>query len=83
MHSVDVKSILIGGLLVVLVLCLLGPATYPKTGYLGQYQIETNQDYAFVLDTSTGQVWSTRANDVAEGGNIIDPNSSFSLPKNW
>ena len=81
MHSVDVKSILIGGLLVVLVLCLLGPATYPKTGYLGQYQIETNQDFAFVLDTSTGQVWSTKANDIA--GSFIDPNSSFSLPKNW
>ncbi|MFC1605225.1 hypothetical protein ACFL5F_09390 [Planctomycetota bacterium] len=81
MHSVDFKSILIGGLLVALVLCLLGPATYPKTEYLGQYEIETNQDYAFVLDTITGQVWSKRANDNV--GNIIDPNNPFYLPKNW
>ncbi len=82
MHSIDVKSILIGGLLVALVLCLLGAGTLPITEYFGRYEIETNPDYAFVLDTTTGQVWSTRAtNDIA--GNYIDPNSSFSLPKNW
>ena len=81
MHSVDVKSILIGGLLAAIFLCLLGPATYTKTEYLGQYHIETNQDFAFVLDTITGQVWSAKAND--KGGNFIDPNSAFSLPKNW
>ena len=81
MHSVDLKSILIGGLLVALFLCLLGPVTYPKTGYLGQYEIETNPDYAFVLDTTTGQVWSKRANDNV--GNIIDPNNPFFFFYNW
>jgi len=80
MHSVDVKSILIGGLLVALVLCVLGGTT-TEPAYDGRYQIETNPDYAFVLDTTSGQVWSTRAND--SSGNLIDPNSTFSLPKLW
>jgi hypothetical protein len=80
MYSIDVKSILIGGLLVALVLCMLGAGTSPVTEYYGRYQIETNPNYAFVLDTTTGQVWSTQAND---SGIFIDPNSAFSLPKPW
>jgi hypothetical protein len=81
MRSIDMKSILIGGLLAALVLCMLGGTTVGPESY-GRYQIETNPDYAFVLDTTTGQVWSTQAtNDIA--GIFIDPNSAFSLPKLW
>jgi hypothetical protein len=79
MLSIHVKSILIGGLLAALVLCMLGGTTAGPESY-GRYQIETNPDYAFVLDTTTGQVWSTKANDNIE---LIDPNSAFSLPKSW
>ena len=81
MHSVNVKSLLIGGLLVALVLCLMGAELIPGTEHHGRYQIETNPGYAFVLDTDTGQVWSTRAN--ANDLGPIDPNSAFSLPKIW
>ena len=81
MYSFDVKNILIGDLLAAFVLCLLGAGTSPITEYYGRYQIETNPDYAFVLDTTTGQVWSTKAND--DPGIFIDPNSAFSLPKPW
>jgi hypothetical protein len=80
MYSIDVKSILIGGLLVALVLCLLGGTT-TEPEHDGRYQIETNPNYAFVLDTTTGQVWSTNANDNTRTS--IDPNSAFILPKLW
>ena len=81
MCSVNAKSLLLGGLAVVLVLCLQGAEPFVVPEYYGRYQIETNEGYAFVLDSATGQVWSTLA--VADDGIIasIDPNSPFSLPK--
>ena len=81
MCSVNAKSLLLGGLAVVLVLCLLGAEPFVVPEHYGRYQIETNEGYAFVLDSATGQVWSTIA--IANDGIIarIDPNSPFSLPK--
>ena len=56
MCSVNAKSLLLGGLAVVLVLCLLGAEPFVVPEHYGRYQIETNEGYAFVLDSATGQV---------------------------
>jgi hypothetical protein len=58
LRSINIRSFLIGGLLVFSVMCLLGAANYVLPQYHGRFQIDTNQDYAFVLDSATGQVWS-------------------------
>ena len=83
MCVVNAKSFLIGGLSIALALCLLGAEPFADTEYHGRYQIETNEGHAFVLDSATGQVWSTVA--VGNEGFIatIDPNSPFSLPKTF
>ena len=60
MHrSIDMKSVLIGGLLVVLILCVAGAVPFLHPEWHGRFQIETNDYYAFILDSATGQVWSS------------------------
>ncbi len=59
MHrSIDIKSILIGGLLTALVLLLTGIVPYAPPEEYGRFQMATNDNYAFILDSATGQVWS-------------------------
>ncbi len=58
LRSIDTKSLLVGGLLVFSVVCLIGGAPYVAPEYHSRFQIATNQDNAFVLDSATGQVWS-------------------------
>ncbi|MHC4353646.1 MAG: hypothetical protein ACYTE3_03065 [Planctomycetota bacterium] len=70
-------------MLVVLVLCLLGADPFVDPERHGRYEIETNEGYAFVLDSATGQVWSTLAVSGAGFTAWIDPNSPFSLPKSF
>jgi hypothetical protein len=81
MRSVNAKSFLLGASAVVMVLCLLGAEPFAGPEHYGRYQIETNQGFAFVLDSATGQVWSTRAYLNDSFASSIDPNSPFSLPK--
>ncbi len=59
--SIDLKSFLLGGLLVLLVLCVLGamPRQAPL-GSVGRFAITSSHvdaAEAYVLDTMTGQVW--------------------------
>lgn len=71
-RTIDFKSALIGGLLAVVILCLLGAVPFAATEEYGRFQIETNNDYALVLDSATGQVWSS---------SFINPDSDFHAPK--
>ncbi len=80
-RSVDVKSLLIGALLLALVLCMVGAVPFMEPEYYGRFQIETNPGHAFVLDTATGQVWTVRAYSSDSHSSMVDPNSNFSLPK--
>ena len=52
----DLRSFLIGAVLAMCVFLALGAARNdsPK---VGRFQIETNEDHVFVVDTATGQVW--------------------------
>ncbi len=58
LRSINAKSLVVGGLLVLTVVCLIGGAPYVAPEYHSRFQIATNQDHAFVLDSATGQVWS-------------------------
>lgn len=59
MHrSIDIKSVLIGGLLVALVLFLTGTVPYANPEEYGRFQIAANENHAFILDSATGQVWT-------------------------
>ena len=60
MHrTIDMKSVLIGGLLVALILCVVGAVSFAQPEEYGRFQIETNDSHAFILDSATGQVWSS------------------------
>ena len=60
MHrSIDIKSVLIGGLLVALTLFLLGAVPIMNREDYDRFKIETNDSHAFILDSATGQVWSS------------------------
>ena len=64
MKSIDLKSFLIGGLLVLVVLCVLGamPRLSPP-GPVGRYALvvpDLPGDNSYVIDTTTGQVWQGR-----------------------
>ncbi len=58
--SIDLKSFLLGALLVLCILCVLGamPRQSP-IGPVGRFAITTShvEPEAFILDTMTGQVW--------------------------
>lgn len=81
MNANNVKNLLPGGLPVVVVLYLTGAEPFFTSQYIGRYQIEANESYARVLDSATGQVWSTLAIGSGDIISPIDPNSPFSLPK--
>ncbi len=79
-RSIDMKSVLIGGLFVALILSLVGAVPFVQPEEYGRFQLETNDGRAFLLDNATGQVWSSGF--IPPNSNIIssaDPN--FHAPK--
>jgi hypothetical protein len=55
--KIDIKSTLVG--FEVGVLVMLGIAAASSPGSVGRYQIAGAANHGMVLDTATGQVWST------------------------
>lgn len=67
----DLRSLLIGGLLALLVVCVLGatPRLRPSPGPVGRYTLiasPVSDQHAYVIDTITGQVWPRRV----DGGTL-------------
>ena len=58
-RSIHLRIAVIGGLLVALVLCLSGAVPTVNLGEYDRFKIEANDSHAFVLDSATGQVWSS------------------------
>jgi hypothetical protein len=56
--SIDLKSAIVGGLIVALALCAIGAIRFAPSDQYGRFQIATNPDHGFLLDTATGQVWT-------------------------
>jgi hypothetical protein len=79
-RHIDLKSVLLGGMLVLLVLCLAGAVPVVSETAGGRFQLGTNDSYAFVLDSATGQVWSLSASSSRYGPAGSDPND-FHAPK--
>ena len=77
MHrSIDMKSLLIGGLIGALILCAVGAVPFVEPEEYGRFQIETNDSHAFILDSATGQVWSS-----IFLGDLFEPDPSFHADK--
>ena len=81
-RSIDMKSALIGGFVVVLILCLVGAVHYVSPEQYGRFEIETNDNYAFILDSATGQVWSKEF-PYNRPGFIVYPDPNFHAPKTY
>jgi hypothetical protein len=79
-RSVDIKSALIGGFVVSLILCLVGAVTFVPPEEYGRFQIAANDGYAFILDSATGQVWSQMLIDPL-GRFYAEPDPNFYAPK--
>jgi hypothetical protein len=79
-RSIDIKSFLIGGLLATLILCLVGAVPLVAPEEYGRFEIETNDGYAFVLDSATGQVWSSMFLSPATGL-VVGHDPNFHVPK--
>ena len=77
MHrSIDMKSVLIGGLLVALILCLVGAVPFVNLEDYDRFKIETNDSHAFILDSATGQVWSS-AFYIGNNAVLVDNDPNF------
>ena len=78
-RSIDIKSALVGGFVVAIVLFLFGAVPFVTPEEHGRFQIETNNGHAFILDTATGQVWSELFPDIQSV--IVAPDPNFFVPK--
>jgi hypothetical protein len=56
--SIDVKSAVLGGLVVALVVCSIGAVCHVPGEAYGRFQIFADSGHTFILDHSNGQVWS-------------------------
>jgi hypothetical protein len=81
-RSIDVKSALIGGFVVALFLCLVGAVYYVPPEDFGRFQIETNDSHAFILDSATGQVWSSGFY-VSPSAIRVEHDPNFYAPKTY
>ena len=82
-RSIDMKSALVGGLVVALFLCLVGAVYYVPPDNFGRFKIEVNDGHAFVLDSATGQVWSEPLVYPEGGIRPIEPDPNFYAPKTY
>lgn len=80
-RSIDMKSALICGFVVALILCLVGAVHYVPPEEYGRFKIEVNDSHAFVLDSATGQVWLETLIDPEGGIRPIEPDPNFYTPK--
>ena len=56
--KVDIKSLIIGVLFTAVVFLALGAKQPAASHSCCRYQVESSEHYAYVIDTSTGQVWA-------------------------
>jgi hypothetical protein len=58
MKTVDFKSLVIGGLLVLLILCAVGAVPWLSPEYYQRFVVGATDNSAFIVDTATGQAWA-------------------------
>jgi len=79
-RSIDFKSALIGGFVVAMVVILAGAVDNVPSVRYGRFQMETNDNYAFILDSATGQLWSEMF-PVFQSNIVVAPDPNFYAPK--
>jgi hypothetical protein len=79
-RSIDFKSALIGGFVVVMIVFLAGAVDNVPPVRYGRFEIETNESHVFILDTATGEAWSSLSLN-PNGGIIAYPDPNFHAPK--
>jgi len=79
-RSIDMKSVLTGGLFVALILCIAGAVPFVTREDYDRFKIETNNSHAFILDSATGQVWSSKFY-ISSSLIAIGEDPSFHAPK--
>lgn len=81
LKSIDIKSALIGGLAVALVISSIGAVRYASGDRYDRFKMVPASGYTFLLDRLTGQVWALQ--NLPEG--VIDstphPVEEFYAPK--
>ena len=81
--SIDIKSALIGGLAVALVISSIGAVRYASEDRCDRFKMVPASGYTFLLDRLTGQVWALQ--NLPEG--VIDGTphlaEEFYAPKVW
>ena len=70
--KIDIRSLIIGVLITVVVFLALGAKQSTESHSCGRYQVEAAESYAYVIDTGTGQVW----------GKMATGSREFHKPKN-
>jgi len=55
--KIDIKSLIIGVLFTAVVFLALGAKQPTASHSCCRYQVESSEHYAYVIDTTTGQVW--------------------------
>ena len=81
--SIDMKSALIGGFVVAMIVFLAGTVYYVPSDDFGRFKIEANDGYAFILDSATGQAWSEMLSDPEGGIRYIESDPNFYAPKTY
>ncbi len=56
--SIDLKSVVIGGLIVAVVACAVGAVGYGGCNEYERFELVTTPSFALLLDRATGQVWA-------------------------
>jgi hypothetical protein len=79
-RSIDLKSALIGGFVVAMIVFLAGAVDNVPSVRYGRFQMETNDNYAFILDSATGQAWSEMFPD-PQSHVVVVPDPNFYAPK--
>jgi len=81
LKSIDIKSALIGGLVVALAISSIGAIHYASGDRYDRFEMVPASGYTFLLDHLTGQVWALQ--NLPEG--VIDstphPVEEFYAPK--
>lgn len=79
--SIDIKSALIGGLVVALVICSIGAVGYVSGDFYDRFKLVPTTGYTFLLDRQTGQIWALQ--NPPEGVIVTTPHSEeeFYAPK--
>ena len=76
MKTIDIKSLALGAIFGTAVLALTGATLPQPSSAIGRYQVSAGAQRAYVVDTTTGQIWESVVMP-----NSVHPDPEFAKPK--